>query len=647
MAQRIKTTEWGFPLAAASVASTVARTFTAITVYAPETTSRTIRSAHLEFFLQDNSTAAANTTALNMSVQIDAIGASAATVTHTFAQSGENYTMLATKDVTSYFVTNFTGASHSVTAAITVTGAATINACCKLVLTYEYDDAAQDTRIKTVRIPIDGNNGNLTTAYVNLGSLASQIPNLDTFLPEASKVYRNIFMQWDTHDGHTAAGASTLDISYDGGTTTVSNVAQTQTDLNSDVYVRRIDNLTATLNTAASANLQAKCTTVTATPYPCLNGVLYVTYEYDHSTSTRVMNSIIIGAADDPGWAGGTTTGDKSRFTRTVSIQEPGTITLEQSAVQIWMADAGAITMDLRVGSQASRVYTQPTSAHCGGMSVMRRIDSGATGGAGITLARGMDNTLTVDWFSTSATANNIGSNITGICYLNYTSDIHADGDGVHNHTTKWCIQPHATGNLVQRLQRVPTITPNIPEAEYWLSGLVYETIFGLFNSTPLNVGLSVLCEEQAGEGEGAGWVNLYMGFLTSDAESGTFLIYGRARDDFKRWPADSDTGRINIETARDYRFDCSATGMAMWQLIGFVTHHAITYQIAGTVTGSAGGTVTIDAHRESDGMMLGAASRTGNGAYSITWYDNVGTVYAEAYEDGTHIGRSANGTAV
>ena len=646
MTLRVKTTEWGFPLSSASVATTVARTFTAITVYAPETTSRTIRSAHLEFFLHDGSTTAANITALNLSVQVDAIAVSAATVTHTFAQSGENYSLIAIKDVTAYFVTNFTGASHSITAAITATGATTINASCKLVLTYEYDDAAATTRIKTVRIPMDGNNGNLTTAYVNLGGVASQIPALDTFLPEASKIYRNIFMQWDSHDGHTAAGASTLDISYDGGTTTVSGLAQAQTDLNSDVFVRRIDNLTATLNTAAAANLQAKCTTVAATPYPCLNGVLYVTYEYDHSASTRIMNSIIIGAADDPGWAGGTATGDKSRFTRTLSIQEPGTITLVQSAVQLWMADAGAITLDLRVGAQASRVYTHPTSAHCGGMSVMRRIDSGATGGAGVTIARGASNTLTVDWFSTSATANNIGSNITGICYLNYTSDKHADGDGVHNHTTKWCTQPHATGNLVQRLQRVPTITPIIPEAAYWLSGLVYEIVLGMFNSTPVALGLTVLCEEQPGEGEGAGWRPIYTGFLVSDTESGTFITYGRARDDFKRWGADADTSRLDIETARDYRFDCSATGMAMWQMVSFVTHHAITYQIAGNITGSAGGTVTIDAH-DANGIEIGATSRVGNGAYSITWYDNTSPVYVEAYEDGTHIGRSDNAVAV
>ena len=42
--------------------------------------------------------------------------------------------------------------------------------------------------------------------------------------------------------------------------------------------------------------------------------------------------------------------------------------------------------------------------------------------------------------------------------------------------------------------------------------------------------------------------------------------------------------------------------------------------------------------------------SRSGNGSFSFTWYDNTEPMYVDAYEDSTHLGRStqavANGTA-
>jgi hypothetical protein len=40
------------------------------------------------------------------------------------------------------------------------------------------------------------------------------------------------------------------------------------------------------------------------------------------------------------------------------------------------------------------------------------------------------------------------------------------------------------------------------------------------------------------------------------------------------------------------------------------------------------------------------SSSRVGNGAYSFTCYDDTENVYVMAYEDGTHLGRSAYGVA-
>lgn len=649
MAIRNKTIEYAFALSTASVASATARDFTQLAALAiPETTSRTFRSVTLEVSAVDNGTAAASLTAVLIGIALGAVARNDATVTQTITNSGENQSFLFSRDVTSYFATNYTGTSMTADCRLTVTGPITSNATAKLIITYEYDDG-DTTQIKTVKIPMDGNTGNLTTSFANLGGVASQIPLLDTFLPEASKTYRDIFFEMNTHSGTTAAAAQVLNMRYD-GSTTVADLSHART-LVTDVFTRRIDKLLGAITTSAAHSIEANTTSTTGGPYPCLNGVLVVTYEFNSSTSTTIMNSIQLATMDEAGWVGGTATGDKSRFTRDVPVQEPATITLVQSGILCSFNDAGAVTLDLRLGSQASRTFTHAASAHGGGMTSMRRFDSGAVGGAGMTLARGY-NSLVVDWFTTSATAGNIGSNMSGLVYLNYTSGKHASGVGVHTHSTHWIIRPHATGNLVQRLQVAGTTTPIVPETNYYLTALAYQLIIHTSGTGAANLALAFQCEVQSGEGEAGGWRGLYSAVYTTDAEVGPSIAFCRARSEFTRWPNDADTSRLNLETARDYRYDVNVTASTFWQAAAILTYHSITYSIAGTVTGSSGGTVNIKAHvaveagSVSKGTEIASTSRVGNGAYSMTWYDNTVNVFSEAWESSTLIGRSDDGVA-
>ena len=389
---------------------------------------------------------------------------------------------------------------------------------------------------------------------------------------------------------------------------------------------------------------------------------LTVTRAYDGTTAAThanggnvlptILNSIMVTCIDEAGWQGGTATGDKSRFVRDISVQEPGLVALKQSAVMQSLSDAGAITTDLRIGSQATRSYVHPASLHCGGMTHMRRIDIGETGGvAGLTLARGF-NSMVVDYFSTSATVGNIGSNTSALMYLNYTSGQHASGPGVHNHTTVWCILPYATGGAVQRLQVAGAKTPAIPESDYWLGGVSYQLMLNTMTTAPAQTGISFLCEVQSGEAEAAGWRSLYSALYISDTEIGLSYAWARGRTEFMRFPADPDTARLNIETARDYRYDTAQTGVMCWQAELFLTYHTITYTIAGTITGSGGGTVTIKAHVAAaagpveKGTEIASTSRSGNGAYSMTWYDNTVNTFVTAREDATHMGRSDDSAA-
>jgi hypothetical protein len=651
MAIRTKTIEYAFPFSTATRATAAATSFTQIAALAiPETTSRTFRSVILQFFVPDADDIATSTTAVAMSIALGGVAASAATLTQTLTNSGENYSMMFWRDVTAYFQTNYTGTSMTCDASVTITGPQTINHCAKLIITYEYDDSAATTRIKTVKIPIDGNIGALTTALTTVGQ-ASQIPALDTFLPESTKTYRDIFFEVWGHTGTTAAASGTLTMRYNGATSLTSGQYSDITgnnntpSLNTDRTIIRIDKLLGTLGTAGANTVEASVTSVTACPFNCIGGLLVVTYEYDHSASTTILNSLQIPIIDEAGWIGGPTSADKTRFKASYFVQEPGTISLVQSGVLFSCTDAGAITYVFNAGAQADRTFVHPATLRSGCVFSTRRVDSGATGGAGITLARGL-NDFTFDYYATSATAGNIGSNASGLLYLNYTSGKHTSGDGVHAHTTSWINLPYLTGGLVQRLQYTPNTVPIINETNYWIVSTGFEIIMMTSGTAADAFGLAFQAELLAGESQGAGWQDFYSSIYASDSEMGTSVIWARAIPNYKRYPNDTDTNRINIETSRDFRFDIPINTSAIFQARQLATWHSITYTIAGTISGSNGGTVSISAFRTDTGEEIDTTSRTGNGAYSITWYDNTIPVIVTAYESATYKGISANQVA-
>jgi hypothetical protein len=109
--------------------------------------------------------------------------------------------------------------------------------------------------------------------------------------------------------------------------------------------------------------------------------------------------------------------------------------------------------------------------------------------------------------------------------------------------------------------------------------------------------------------------------------------MWARARSYFKQYPRDPDPEKLNVEIARDYRFDINQTAAGIWQNIKLISYHAITFAVTGTITGSAGGTVNIDLYRTDTGELLDSTTRTGNGDYGFVWYDNTVDVVVLAFE--------------
>jgi hypothetical protein len=645
MATSIKTIEYAFALDTATVATATARDFAQIAALAiPETSARTFRSVILEVTCLEEDATAGDLTAVLIGIALGAVARNDATVTQTITNSGENQSFYFSRDVTSYFVTNYTGTTMTSDCRLTVTGRGTNNATAKLIITYEYDDTST-TQIKTVKIPIDGNTGNLSTAFADVAGLTNQWPLLNTFLPETSKTYRKVWFEMNINEGTTSATGTnpSLDMRYDGATTVSDGLHQDA--LVSARWYRRID-VQDGLSTAAAHTIEAK-SSQTGMLFPCLSGVICVTYEFA-SSSTSILNSLQIPMSADEGFAGGPTSADLSRLQKIISIQEPGTIALVQSGVLVNYNDQGGIDLDVRGGSQAARVFTFNGVVRCGGLAITRRMDAGGVGStAGIAIAKGF-NTFTLDWFSDSALSGERGSMVGVMFYLNYTSGKASTGLGAHNHSVFFIGQAYATGGFVD-VREVTAFAPVIPETNYW-ADLGFQWIGMMAGTSYRQTGLHAGAEILSGEGEENGWRNLWGGPKGADPENGPQYGWFGTNSHFDRYPQDQDTSRLALETARKYRLACADGSAMIWQLYAIVTYHTLSSTISGNVrnyTGD-GSAIKVDAHRVDTGEKINTVNTSAGGGYTMKWYDSTATtVFTHAQQDTTHLGRSANGTPV
>ena len=642
MATRIKTVEFVFPMDTTALATATRRDQAAITLYLPENTSRTFRSARIQVSYRDTATAATSLTNPLIGVKLGAAAFSDATLGNPTANSGESCQYVFERDVTSYFTTNFgSGTSQTCQVGTQHSGPSVNNICIKLFITYEWDDTSQTTRVKTVRIPIESTTGALTATLANVGS--TQVPALDTFLPESTKVYRQIWLEARYNEYTTGtANDAALGISIGGATEQLTAVHESSLASSCAGFAIFNQGAAPSWSTASAQNLQARASTITtASTFNHVSFVLCVTYEYDHSASSTILNSILIplGTIDLPGATAAT---DAAQIEKHFYIEEPGTITLVQSGAVLQYTQTAAVGPSVAFGGQTARAYTDTAVAYCGETFLTQRVDSGGAQGAGITLARGIN-----EWWWTVhiGTAGFTPGSFDGWLIVNYTSGKATAGDAVHNHSVLFSMQDSQASGTISTITAAQFIF--IPEAKWWRNGL------GLYSN---NVGGTASpqywflgAEVLAGEGDRQDFREIGKGWFTHDGEVGWYPISIDALDEaageFQRFDADPNPERLALEGSRRWKIafgQASSRPLACW-----LTYHSIAFEAAGTITGSAGGTVDIACYRKSDGLKLGSASRTGNGTYSIIGYDDTETVFVEARESGALIARSDDGVMV
>jgi hypothetical protein len=311
-------------------------------------------------------------------------------------------------------------------------------------------------------------------------------------------------------------------------------------------------------------------------------------------------------------------------------VEEPATITLVQSGCLIWYSQSGNVGPRIGLGQGTFRAYSDASLLYCGASFLTQRVDSGGAGGDAIGIQRGRNSFFWGVYITSAATT---PSGFQGTLFLNYTSGKHASGDGVHNHSTCWNIQNSQTsGNISPISLGAPPVV--LPEANYFLNniGFLSMSVSGIANSPILSAILLIYNTM-------AEWLH-----FGTESEMGIYPSLFECTRKYARFPNYPYYSTQVDYIDGEYRLIWNPAGtrpLCLW-----MTHHAITKTISGSVSGSGGGTVNLHAFRDVDYRReeLGSTSRSGNGAFSITIYDDTENVFVEAREDATHTGRSESG---
>ena len=649
MVLRAKTIEYGFTSVTASVASFVYGIHPNELIVIPETTNRTFQSVFLYHFAQQNVGAAASVTSVSSSIRLfgpaNAVQKTVVTASARNA-SGECISGNWIHDVTDYFRTNFSSSFTAMSATLSggMNPGPFANLSSKLIITYTFEDSTltgSNKAIKTVRIPQEGNNGNLTTAF----SASNTIPALATFCPESNKTFRNIFLEIEGQDGVTAASAPDPVLTMSLGNASLFNYNFGITDtLITSQYSTRIWDLTDIINVSQSYWLSAS-TTNTNTPWPCLSTHLVATYEYEPSTTTSILNSLLIPVLDEPGFIGGNTTALKTRFSRTFPIVDADPIMFTSSAVKLYYSDGAAMAVDFRVGSQSSRTFSHAATVRAGSMVIQRRIDDGAIGGAGMTLARGL-NTITLDVFRTGTAFGSLGSNLNGVLFLNYTSSVNPEGIESHPKTILALLQEtpptlNPTLVTVSSSGRMPII-PESGSFYYLYSGGTYLPI-NMGNTGHMDTFLTLHGSVEANEADGAGWQALYVGTQTGDSETGVYPVYTFSPDVWKRFPnkIDGTNTLLNYTQMRQWRLASAPTSEVVLHGWHVTTYHSRMFTKTGSVYPNPGAGQVVKVFRNDTGELVTTASTDANGRYSFAYHNDTIDLYSETRVNDYLTGRS------
>lgn len=667
MTLRTKTITFAFPEDTAAYAAGAPITF-ARTLYVPEVNSRTFKAAVISCYARDNDPAATVRAVTSWTVDTTLGSDPVDSVDYdpsidTLATSGNAWGAPLQHDLVDYFNASF-GSGAAQTCSIDIAFDAPVrNVSLKIDLTFEYDDAAATTRIKTVRIPIEPTGAKLTTSLVVYGP--DQIPALDTYLPEASKNFRNVFFEVQTNECGDSTAATTdfqLGLKLDSASEELDGAHEAAQ--NANVFYRRL--WSPTFDTSVPHDLRIRSTLAGRFTPPAV--VLVATYEYNHSTSATIMNSLILPVPEALGRIGQSgSPGAVDKVRTKFHIAEPGPITLKQSAIVCsvgagddmdnFLVAVGAQDISDAVGHQGSTGgHRQPRSTY----PFLQRIDAGGAAGAAFTPSRG-ENSLVVSYQGFGAISREGAQfSVTAMLILNYTSSKHSAGDAVHAHSVMhniMTVQDKTATAYDLEVTTADAFAPPIPESNYWIVGYLVESFaqisqeeydavtFDSSGGDALSVHVEIANGEPISDPLDVGWMTKQIGRRVG----GTVALMQDFIDFspfFMQSPADIFRRPLRLGPQGDRHWRAASAGRDLVpQLNAWVTYHAITFNQTAELHGYSGdgSGVLVRWYRSDTRELVAEETTVPGGVTTLVWYDDTIALFAEAIQNSSHMGRSDN----
>jgi len=636
---RNKTVEYSFNYITASIPALTSATHNPLVIHLPETgPHRTIQSAIVQTFFQQSPATAVTPTHLGGTIQFTgpttspiATQITASSLTNT----GEAMTVMCLRDVTGFFQAYMSSSYNHVTCSLTSLLSQSVqpytNIASKIMITYSYEELSSSQVLKTVRIPLEGRTGNLTTTLTAIDT----IPALATYLPEANKTFRDIFFEIEVQGNTTAAAAPNpqLNLSIN-AESAWGDGAPDDALISANYYYRLLKR--PDINVSSSITLSAS-TTNTNTPFPCLTAVLYATYEYDREATTSIFNSLMLPVLNEPGALGGENAFLRSRDRKFIPIVDEGPVQLRKSGVKVWTYDANALSINFAFNSQSNVTYNWAAALRGGPVVFQRTIDQEFSG----SFSRGL-NEITFDLFRTGTAIGTIGGGTTGLLYLNYTSSINPEGEGSNTKTIISRLKGFSNdvvGVLNLYTSSYPS-TPYLPEDYYHLIGAGFKHNVGFYSATGYSW---LVLDAQLNDNDfySSGWQPVYINPFITDNEAGDLVGFGNGLAVWKKYPNDPTQKLLNLKESRNWRLSFAPQAAMRPQLYSAVTYHSRMFEKTGSIYPNPGSGQTVRVFRNDTGELVTTASTNANGQYVVQYPMDFVDLYSEVKVSDTQMGRS------
>lgn len=644
------------PVNFGNVSSFLNNTLTLIgtpTIYIPENgdSAVTFKSVMLSFSFEDTATGGGGVngteihqfqTEINLQ---DAASPSNITVDATtpILNTGENITSTFFVDYTSYFTTDTGWDSDQTSQTCSVkillyTDSGLTTDWQKVYgwfdITYEYDADAGTNRIQTVCIPYESRNTYQSTTPQEIGILPQLTGEGGILSGYTTPVVRH---RWVEVKGNTYLATANyyLRYSFDGGT--INDLPAMTGSLNSSIYETYLIDASA-LDTATSHSFELGASNGSRWPSIVVNE--WLTFEYTTTDTTRVLNYVEIPFEMETHPLNNEA--QNSSFSRELLIPEKNITPLNGAIEVTFNCNVPPFYPNIRVGTQPTyREYLLNSSVVAGSFTFQHRFDSGSASGEGLSLSSGLNN-ISAFIYNDS---NQALTNIQGCVRCVYLSDVSSTGIDNHSQVVRNFIKQtdmkaynYASTRTIQE-----TSSFSIPNDEYYLQsvGLQYQSL-AQYNTAGINFKARILPEEGIGEG----YRVLYSDTILSDSELAYVPMYIRARDEFRRYPGDPDTNRLNIESNRGFVIVSSQTNYSP-SLNWAVTYHGITHTISGSIAGSTNLTSSLQLFQVVDGEynLYKTGSVEGDADFQFTVYDDTTNYIVSSYISPTLKGVSKSAT--